>query len=103
MKYTMKYLLNVIKEHNLKPDLIEFLQSKGLLEVPQICADPRKRNPQKIRPPPKQVKVTNVETGEVTVFPSVYKCGKALKINPGSLKWHNNRQIAGRHLIEISE
>ena len=119
--YTKKYLQHLLKEHNLKgyshygtkPELVELLTSKGILSeshkrrpleknsVP-VQPDPRRRNPQRIRPPPKHCKITNVETGEVTEFPSIYKCGKALKINTGSLKWHNNKQL-GMYLIEISE
>ena len=117
MMYTKKYLQHLLKEHNLKgyshydtkPELMELLTSKGILErrpadersVP-VQPDPRRRNPQCIRPPPKHCKITNVETGEVTEFPSIYKCGKALKINTGSLKWHNNKQM-GIYLVEISE
>ena len=118
--YTKKYLQHLLKEHNLKgyshydtkPELMELLTSKGILERPtelqlnhktvRVQPDPRRRNPQCIRPPPKHVKITNVETGEVTEFSSIYKCSKALKINPGSLKWHNNKQM-GIYLIEISE
>lgn len=130
MKYTRKYLQNLLKEHNLKgyshydtkPELIELLVSKGILneqdqddvipkdekqaknntkKITEKSIDSRNRNPQCIRRPPKQVKVTNLETGEITVFPSMYKCGKTLKINTGSLKWHNNKQIAN-YLIEIA-
>ena len=118
--YTKKYLQHLLKEHNLKgyshydtkPELMELLTSKGILERPtelqlnhktvRVQPDPRRRNPQCIRPPPKHCKITNVETGEVTEFPSIYKCGKALKINTGSLKWHNNKRL-GMYLIEISE
>ena len=119
--YTRKYLQNLLKEHNLRgyshydtiPELMELLIEKGILERPtelqlnhktfgKIQPDPRRRNPQCIRPPPKHVKITNVETGEVTEFSSIYKCSKALKINPGSLKWHNNKQM-GIYLVEISE
>ena len=120
MMYTRKYLQHLLKEHNLKgyshydtkPELMELLTSKGILERPtelqlnhktvRVQPDPRRRNPQCIRPPPKHVKITNVETGEVTEFSSIYKCSKALKINPGSLKWHNNKQM-GIYLVEISE
>ena len=116
--YTKKYLQHLLKEHNLKgyshydtkPELMELLTSKGILERPinkvdcpvPVHPDPRRRNPHCIRPPPKHVKIKNVETGEVTEFPSIYKCGKALKINTGSLKWHNNKQM-GMYLVEISE
>ena len=118
--YTRKYLQHLLKEHKLrgyshydtKPELMELLIEKGILERPTelqlnhnsvpVQPDPRRRNPQCIRPPPKHVKITNVETGEVTEFPSIYKCGKALKINTGSLKWHNNKQM-GMYLVEISE
>ena len=118
--YTKKYLQHLLKEHNLKgyshydtkPELMELLIEKGILERPtelqlnhkpvRVQPDPRRRNPQCIRPPPKHVKITNVETGEVTEFSSIYKCSKALKINPGSLKWHNNKQM-GIYLVEISE
>ena len=121
MMYTRTYLQNLLKEHNLRgyshydtiPELMELLIEKGILERPtelqlnhktfgKIQPDPRRRNPQCIRPPPKHVKITNVETGEVTEFSSIYKCSKALKINPGSLKWHNNKQM-GIYLVEISE
>ena len=118
--YTRKYLQHLLKEHNLRgyshydtiPELMELLTSKGILERPTelqlnhktvpVQPDPRRRNPHCIRPPPKHCKITNVETGEVTEFPSIYKCGKALKINTGSLKWHNNK-LLGMYLIEISE
>ena len=120
MMYTRTYLQNLLKEHNLRgyshydtiPELMELLIEKGILERPTelqlnhkpvpVQPDPRRRNPQCIRPPPKHVKITNVETGEVTEFSSIYKCSKALKINPGSLKWHNNKQM-GIYLVEISE
>ena len=120
MMYTRTYLQNLLKEHNLRgyshydtiPELMELLIEKGILERPtelqlnhkpvRVQPDPRRRNPQCIRPPPKHVKITNVETGEVTEFSSIYKCSKALKINPGSLKWHNNKQM-GIYLVEISE
>ena len=120
MMYTRTYLQNLLKEHNLRgyshydtiPELMELLIEKGILERPTelqlnhnsvpVQPDPRRRNPQCIRPPPKHVKITNVETGEVTEFSSIYKCSKALKINSGSLKWHNNKQM-GMYLVEISE
>ena len=127
MKYSRTYLVGLLKEHklkgyshyNTKPELIELLISKGILseekvtsfqtppaDAPEIIGqselDPRNRNPQKIRRPPKHVKITNLETDEVMEFPSLYKCGKALKINTGSLKYHNNKQI-GNYLIEISQ
>ena len=120
MMYTRTYLQNLLKEHNLRgyshydtiPELMELLIEKGILERPtelqlnhkpvRIQPDPRRRNPQCIRPPPKHAKITNVETGEVMEFSSIYKCSKALKINPGSLKWHNNKQM-GIYLVEISE
>ena len=121
MKYSRTYLVGLLKEHklkgyshyNTKPELIELLISKGILseetppaDAPKIIgqseSDPRHRNPQKIRRPPKHVKITNVETDEVMEFPSLYKCGKALKINTGSLKYHNNKQM-GNYLIEIAQ
>ena len=120
MMYTRTYLQNLLKEHNLRgyshydtiPELMELLIEKGILERPtelqlnhkpvRVQPDPRRRNPQCIRPPPKHAKITNVETGEVMEFSSIYKCSKALKINPGSLKWHNNKQM-GIYLVEISE
>ena len=120
MMYTRTYLQNLLKEHNLRgyshydtiPELMELLIEKGILERPtelqlnhnsvRVQPDPRRRNPQRIKRVPKHVKITNVETGEVTEFSSIYKCSKALKINSGSLKWHNNKQM-GIYLVEISE
>ena len=117
MNPSLKYLQNLLKEHNLrgyshfdtKPELIELLTSKGLLQItpdvpkpPKPAIDSKRRNPECIRRPPKSVKMINNETGEITIFPSMYKCSKALKVNTGLIKFYNNRTLAG-HTISVVE
>lgn len=97
---TMKLpeLCVIMKENNLagyshknKPELLALLREKGLIE-PEVKAikeqkviDPKYDRLKFIRTNPRSVEITDIETGESTVFPSIYQASKAFGVNPKSI------------------
>jgi hypothetical protein len=67
---------------------------------PNKVVDPKFERLKNIRTNPKSVETTNVETGEVTIYPSIYKAEKTLKH-----RWdyfiNNNGKISKGNLIEV--
>ena len=67
-----------------KPQLFARLSSVGLLPegVNENDKDPDRYNFLKgIKDRTKKVEVRDLETGEITTYPSMYKCAKALEVN----------------------
>ena len=71
-----------------KPVVTEALRAHGLM--PEI-EPPNYEILKTIRNEPKRVEMTDMETKEVKVYPSIYRAGKTLSINPGLIKYHNGR------------
>ena len=44
-----------------------------------------------IRDTSKKVEVKDLETGEIKTYSSMYKCAKALKVYPGTVRFCNKR------------
>ena len=87
-------LRTILKENNLrgyshynKPELTRLLVSKGLIEKPKEKSSIKDKD-KGIRKKPKKVKVTDLESGEETEYPSIYKCAQAFNLNPGLIVYH---------------
>ena len=97
MYISKKELLKIAKDNKLrgcvdytKPQLFARLSSVGLLPegVNENDKDPDRYNFLKgIKDRTKKVEVRDLETGEITTYPSMYKCAKALKVNPGTVRF----------------
>ena len=77
-----------------KPQLFARLSSVGLLPegVNENDKDPDRYNFLKgIKDRTKKVEVRDLEMGEITTYPSMYKCAKALEVNPGTVRFCNKR------------
>ena len=91
-------LRTILKENNLrgyshynKPELTRLLVSKGLIEKPKEKSPKPIKDKEYlkgIRKKPKKVKVTDLESGEETEYPSIYKCAQAFNLNPGLIVYH---------------
>jgi hypothetical protein len=104
--------LNKIKgwAHLNKPEIVELLKEKNLLPEPEpekvkIVKEiaPRYMHLKTIRTQPKSVEVVDSETGEVTLYPSIYKAGQAFKTNPRLITFYNGKLFMNRYLIKVLE
>lgn len=66
---------------------------------PNKVVDPKHHRLRTIRTNPKTVETTNVETGEVTIYPSMYKAEKAMKHRWDYFIGNNGKVVKGM-LIE---
>ena len=111
----------LLKEHNLyrcyinKDDAIALLLQKGIItptdllqpkdetkKATQVASntDPSKyAHLKNIRTNPKTVKIHDLETDSVTVFPSAYKVYRALGIYPSFIR--DGRVWKGRYMIKV--
>ena len=113
MYISKKELRRIAKDHELrgcvnynKPQLFDRLRSEGLLPegVNENDKDPDRYNFLKgIRDSSKKVEVTDLETGEISTYSSMYKCAKALKVNPGTIRFCNKRLYDDNFEINILE
>ena len=95
MFISKKELLKIAKDNKLrgcvdytKPQLFARLRSEGLLPegVNGNDKDRDRYNFLKgIQDRSKQVEVRDLETGEISTYSTLYKCAKALKVNPGTV------------------
>ena len=89
-----------------KPQLFTRLRSDGHLPegVNENDKDPDRYNFIKgIRDKNKKVEVRDLETGEINTYSSMYKCAKALKVNPGTIRFCNQRLYDDNFEINILE
>ena len=101
MYISNKDLKKLVKEHNIrgcseytKSQLMAKLKSKGIIseEIYEYDNDPNRYKFLKgIKNGIKKVEVKNLETGDIRVYPSIYSCAKALKVNPGTIKFFDKR------------
>ena len=113
MYISKKELRKIAKDHELrgwvnytKPQLFARLRSEGLLPegVNENDKDPDRYNFIKgIRDRSKKVEVRDLETGEISTYSSMYKCAKALKVNPGTVRFCNKRLYNDNFEINIFE
>ena len=113
MYTSKKELLKITKDNKLRgcvdytrPQLFARLSSVGLLPegVNENDKDPDRYNFLKgIKDWTKKVEVRDLETGEITTYPSMYKCAKALKVNPGNVRFCNKRLYDDNFEINILE
>ena len=113
MYISKKELRKIAKDNNLygcvnytKPQIFARLRSEGLLPegVNENDKDPDRYNFIKgIRDGSKKVEVRNLETGEISTYSSMYKCAKALKVNPGTIRFCNKRLCNDHYEINILE
>ena len=111
MYISKKECLKLVKEHHIrgcsmfsKAELVAKLKSEGI--IPQEVNESEK-NPERykfikgVRKGNKKVEVRNLETGETISYPSIYSCGKALKVNPGTIMFFNGRLFDDNYEIKI--
>ena len=113
MYISKKELFKLVKEHKIrgcsqydKAELITALKSEGILsdDIEKNCKDPERYKFIKgMRNGSKKVEVKNLETGETVVYPSIYSCAKALKVNPGTICFFNKRLFDDNLEINILE
>ena len=94
-------MTKMAKDHKLrgcvnytKPQLVNRLRYEGLLPEGVNENDKDKERYKfinRIRGGSKKVEVEDLETGEVKTYPSIYSCAKALKVNPGTIRFFNGR------------
>ncbi len=100
-------LRKIFKDNNFKgykyynkEGLTKFLEGKGLLPN-EPTKVPNFEYLKKIRKQPKKVEITDTETNNITVFPSIYKAAKHLLLNPGKIKYHNGKVYQNKYAINI--
>ena len=113
MYISKKELFKLVKDHNIrgcseytKPQLIAKLKSMRLIsdEINENDRNPERYEFLKgVRNGSKKVEVKDLETGEIKIYPSIYSCAKALKVNPGTIKFFNMRLYDDNLEITILE
>ena len=113
MYISKKELLKIAKDNKLrgcvdytKPQLFIRLRSDGLLPegVNENDKDPYRYNFLKgIKDRTKKVEGRDLETGEISTYSSMYTCAKALKVNPGTVRFCNKRLYDDNFEINILE
>lgn len=113
MYISKKELFKLVKDNNIrgcsdysKAQLIDTLKAKGIIsdEINENEKDPeRYKHVQGARKANKTVEVKDLETGEKTVYSSIYSCAKALKVNPGTICYFNKRLFDDNYEINILE
>ena len=97
--------------HYNKEEKIKLLVEKGFLKVELIEPPPpqqeKKIDPKhiylrKIRKEKKMVTVTDVETGEEKIYPSIYSCSRALEVNSGIIGYYDGKIYKGKYKINIT-
>ncbi|DAC81561.1 TPA_asm: hypothetical protein [Hydra adintovirus] len=128
VKYTKKYLANLLKENNIKETsnkkiaLVMLAIDNGLIEKESFLSDVHVKKPRgrkrihqikekkerdpkyywltKVRTNPITVKLTNLETGEVKVYKSFYEYVKKEKHSKSYLD-NNNGKVKNNVKIEM--
>ena len=113
MYISKKELSKLVKDHKIrgcsqytKAELIAALKSKGILsdDVKENDKDPERYKFLKgVRRGNKKVEVKNLETGETKMYPSIYSCAKAMKVNPGTISFFNKKLYEDNYEINILE
>jgi len=109
---TLPQLKMLAKQNNIhytrknKDEIVKLLLDKNIITLsdlinPKIVVEPVKRNVDKyryehlkgIRNNPKQVEIFDKQKGETNTFPSMYKAGRAVGVDPRNIKdgatWKN--------------
>jgi len=108
MKYRVKDLKELIKENGIKggsmmikQELIDILREKQLLPEP-LPGKPIKPlqewSKQKV---PRPVTLKDIETGEITLYPSLYRAGRSLHKSPCSVMLFNGRIMNGKYNVTV--
>lgn len=113
MFMSKKELLKLVKDNKIrgcsqysKAELIVALKSKGLLsdDVKESDKDPERYKFIKgVRKGSKKVEVKDLETGVIKIYPSIYSCAKAMKVNPGTISFFNKKLYDDNYEINILE
>ena len=84
-----------------KSELIEMIMSlKEKMEVKDL--PPRYQHLRIIRNKPRSVEITDIETNDKIVYPSVYKASQALHTNPRLVTFYDGRVFKdGKHFIKV--
>ena len=112
MLYRTPDLQDILRENKIrgwshfnKPQLIDLLKERNLLpeEPEKTSKDIASKYVylRKIRTRPRSVEVTNKQTSEVTVYPSIYKAGLAFKTNPRLITFYDRRVFRDIYLIKV--
>ena len=99
MYMSKKKLRKLVKDHKIcgcsaysKVQLVDALKSKGIIPEEMVVDDKGYEYLKGVRKGNKRVEVKDLETGETKVYSSIYSCAKALKINPGTIRFFNHKQ-----------
>ena len=101
-------LKELMKQHNIrggsylnKPEMISRFIENGVLTREDVekwkppakvtSKDAKYDRLKHIRTHPKRVEFLDLETGSFDKYPSLYKAGKALDLNPGVIAWFNGK------------
>ena len=99
-----------------KFDLEKLLWEKGLVDEPRVQEPTKKtrkvppdqelpahqQHLRRIRTNPRRVEVTDSNTGETVVYPSLYKAANVLELNPRMLLYFNGKvSTDGKYRINI--
>src|SRR5678816_2783639 len=113
-------LKELMKQHNIrgssylnKPGIISRLVEKGVLALevvenwkrpPKVTSKDVKYDRLKgIRTHPKRVEIFDLETGETTSYPSMYKARKALNQNSRVIARYDGKKKKKRYVIKVLE
>ena len=61
----------------------------------------KNHHPGNIRKEPKSVKITNIETGEITTYPSIYQAGRALNVPFRIITYHNGTIYKDKYVFKV--
>ena len=117
MKYQLVHLKKLMKENGikgssvmLKQEMIDVLKEKQLLppspEVEVEAKPPIKPQYEYVRTIAKNrrpVTVRNIETGEITSYPSLCRAARSLHKYPCSITFFNGKIIDGKYYITVHE
>src|SRR5271156_4003380 len=110
-------LKSLMKEHEIKgswymnkPDMIAVLLGRGIISEDSVKnqdapakrdIDPRYKFVRSIRNNPKSVDIRDLETGDITMYSSIYKASRAIGYAPKLITSNNGKVWKDRYIIDI--
>lgn len=110
IRYSLPELKQMMKDNGLKgwttmnkPDILKLLHDKGLVPDDALVKEvsPKHDFTKSIRCNPKKVIITDVETGIVTEFPSLYRASRTLGCSIKGLTGNDGKIWRSKYEITI--
>jgi len=115
MRYNLPELKQIMKDNGikgrsfmLKREIIDLLTEKQLLPkiemepIEQKVVEPKHQHLKHIRNNPRQVTIENIETGNITIYPSLYRAERLLHKNKRTLTNYNDKIMDNNYKVTVT-